>query len=153
LTIWLSADILAIIFYKKPDYKLNSIFKILILVLLLCVLTQTWSIGFGLDNIFVAIVFAGIIYLVIGLKNPFFLENKVLKYLGKISYGLYMYHVVGIIIAINLIIFINPTFNGNDLFYNTLLSVLSISFTILISFLSYHFMERKILKFKDRFLK
>jgi peptidoglycan/LPS O-acetylase OafA/YrhL len=142
--------LLAIFYYKNPNYKLKVLTKLLIYLAVILFLIKTWSIGFGLDNVLAALTFAGLIYIVINFRNPVLLENSILKYLGKISYGLYMYHVIGIIVSLNLILKFSPTYNGNELNKNILLYFLSIIITITISAISYFFMEERILRFKDR---
>jgi len=72
------------------------------------------------------------------------LESKPLKYLGKISYGLYMYQPIAIALAFKIAALFQPVFNL--LFYT-----LSIAFTILISAASYKYFESYFLQFKRRF--
>ena len=72
------------------------------------------------------------------------LENKYFNYLGNISYGLYMYHPIGIMLAIFLTVAIgHPT--------NWLIYPLSLLFTIIIAGLSYRYFETYFLKFKHKF--
>lgn len=142
--------LLAIFYYKKPNYKLKLLPKLLIYLAVFFFLMKTWSIGFGLDNILSAFTFAGLIYIVINFRNPILLENTILRYLGKISYGLYMYHVIGIVVSLNLIMKFSPTYKGNELNQNILLYFLSIIITIVISAVSYFLMEERILRFKNK---
>ena len=72
------------------------------------------------------------------------LENKVLNYLGNISYGIYMYHPIGIVLAIAISIAINYTTNW-------LIYPLSFTLTISIAGLSYKYFESFFLKFKNKF--
>lgn len=72
------------------------------------------------------------------------LENKVLNYLGNITYGLYMYHPIGIVLA--LAISISIDFTTNWLIYP-----LSFILTIIIAGLSYKYFEAFFLKFKNKF--
>jgi len=74
------------------------------------------------------------------------LENKYFNYLGNISYGLYMYHPIGIMMAINLAVTIG--YPSNWLIYPA-----SLIFTILIAGLSYKYFEAYFLKFKHKFSK
>ncbi len=78
------------------------------------------------------------------------LENAALKYLGKISYGLYIYNPLGIVISMNICLFL---FNVESLFFNICLFILSVAITVLLSSLSYHLFEEKFLKLKPRFSK
>lgn len=72
------------------------------------------------------------------------LENKVLNYLGNISYGLYMYHPIGIVLSLTICISIG--FSTNWLIY-----LLSFIFTIIIAGFSYKYFESYFLKYKDKF--
>ena len=72
------------------------------------------------------------------------LENNLLNYLGKISYGLYMYHPICIFLAIYICISIG-------IHSNWLIYPMSVIFTIAISGLSYRYFESYFLKFKTQF--
>lgn len=72
------------------------------------------------------------------------LEFKWLSYLGKISYGLYMYHGVAIVIAIRLLTMLQI---ANSFF----ILIASMAFTIAIAHVSYHYFESMFLRLKSRF--
>ncbi len=72
------------------------------------------------------------------------LENKFLNYLGNISYGVYMYHPIGIVLALTISVRINFTTNW-------LIYPLSFAFTILLAGFSYKYFESFFLKFKNKF--
>jgi len=72
------------------------------------------------------------------------LENRLLNYLGTISYGLYMYHPIGIVLALQIAISIKFT-------TNLLLYPLSLLLTVVIAGLSYQYYEVFFLKFKHKF--
>ena len=77
------------------------------------------------------------------------LNNKLFNFLGDISYGIYMYHlliVFGIILFLKKYLATMPDFVGTIFFYLVLTSVV-----ILISFLSKTFFEGYFLKIKGRF--
>ena len=136
-----------IYFYLKPTFKFNMFIKIAVSAVVFYIIAFTTNVGFGLDNIIAALCFAMLIMLVATTDSISFLENRVFKFIGKISYGLYMYHVVAIIIALNLMKIIVPDFNGQG-YLNIVLHVLSVSLTILIAKLSYMYIEKYFLKFK-----
>ncbi|MEL7001798.1 MAG: acyltransferase [Bacteroidota bacterium] len=79
-------------------------------------------------------------------KNSF-LEGRVMKYLGSISYGVYMYHVVAIYLVQVIINRLNILSSDNVIVIN----ILSVIFTIIISAISYELMEKKFLKLKKTF--
>jgi len=103
---------------------------------------QIW--GYSLLNYFFAVT----IYAVArdGLFNRF-LELGWMKYLGKISYGLYVYHYILIFVAgrnQDLI-----TLNFDQTRFVT--AVVSFSVTVLVAALSYKYIERPILGLKDKY--
>lgn len=67
------------------------------------------------------------------------LENPILNYLGKISYGLYMWHYMVVLLVVSF-------FEGQWICYP-----LSFLFTIALASLSYHAYEMTFLKLKSRF--
>lgn len=77
-------------------------------------------------------------------KVIFSLEHKYTNYLGKISYGLYMFHPIIIFIVIKFSIYLNIP---NNYFIYPLVFIL----TILISSLSYDFFEKKFIDKKIKF--
>ena len=72
------------------------------------------------------------------------LVNKILNYLGNISYGLYMYHPIGIVLALAITVSI-------DYITNWLLYPLSLAITIIIAGLSYKYFEAFFLKYKNKY--
>ena len=68
-------------------------------------------------------------------------KNKYINYLGKISYGLYAYHMIAIALTFSIL----KSLNVNS---RILITIFSFILTILISHLSFKYIENKILKFK-----
>jgi peptidoglycan/LPS O-acetylase OafA/YrhL len=87
-----------------------------------------------------------IINFAVNKKIKISLENNILNYLGNISYGLYMYHPIGIVLAL----YISLSFDINT---NWLIYPLSLILTIIMAGLSYKYFESFFLKFKVRFSK
>ncbi len=85
-------------------------------------------------------------------KNSFFkMKNiKWLSSLGKYTYGLYCLHFIGILVAINVtkILKLNTEL-WQVLFLETTLALLT---TFIFAYISYHFMEKPILKLKRKFI-
>ena len=79
----------------------------------------------------------------------FMLQNKSLDYLGKISYGIYMFHCLCIAIAfyiINRFSSFSPSTAGNAIAY-----ALIFGLTILIAAISYRWIEKPFIQKKYRF--
>ncbi len=76
------------------------------------------------------------------------LENPVMKYIGKISYGLYLFHVIVIILCTNILAKYFPALGGIE--YQVVLYTLTIPGSVLISGIIFKYFETPILKFKDR---
>ncbi len=76
-------------------------------------------------------------------KNIVSLQNPVLIYLGKISYGLYMYHPIVIFLVLKLMLRYNC-------FSSPLYYILSFGLTILAAGISYRYLENPFLKIRNR---
>lgn len=73
------------------------------------------------------------------------LEFKALNYLGKISYGLYMYHPLAIILSVRLFQYFGL------LEYHVGILIVTFILTVLIAGLSYQLLEKKFISLKVRF--
>ena len=106
---------------------------------------------YPLNSEYYALFFA---YFVLNLaSNPdsiLNLEYKWINYLGKISYGLYIYQTAMVVFSIRILQWV---FNNNTptLSFNILLYTLSIGFTFITSALSFHYFEHWFLTLKHRF--
>ena len=76
------------------------------------------------------------------------LENPFMNHLGKISYGLYIYHVFVIVLIINFLNRFFPDFNGTA--YQVILYILTFAGSVLVATISYSGFEKPLLAFKDR---
>ena len=81
-------------------------------------------------------------------KSVIKLENRILKYLGKLSYGLYTYHPLCIIISLTLL---KPSYFINPLLFNCVLYLSVTLISIGLSAISYHFFEQPFLNLKKTF--
>jgi peptidoglycan/LPS O-acetylase OafA/YrhL len=77
------------------------------------------------------------------------LENKLFDFIGRISYGIYVYHVMVIILLGKMLVNHIPVFN-TALQIVTLVALVFL-ITIFISFISYHFFEKRFLILKAKF--
>lgn len=141
----------AILFYenRKGVNRLNNLFvftlSIIALILLYMYLPNTYE----FFRLIYAILFIIIILNLVGnkeIENIF--ENKLLKYLGKISYGIYMYHQIIVVLVLKMVL---EYFNQFNLFENILVYIATILLTIVISHISYKYLEEPILKYKSNF--
>jgi prepilin-type processing-associated H-X9-DG protein len=142
-----------ILFYKKVNI-LNIIYNKFIQISVYGVLIVSMIVGLQLPYIgheFYAVLFCIIILNVS--SNPDTLVNleiKSLSYLGKISYGLYMYHPIAIVICL---LSLNQLFKSDfdSIISNIFLYFLSITLTIIMAVISYYLYEKRFLKLKNRF--
>lgn len=79
------------------------------------------------------------------------LENKPLNFLGKISYGLYVYHLFAAVICIKLLAGIYPATFMGQIFWQAGLWVSTLLLSVLISHLSYTYIEKRFLSLKKSF--
>ncbi|NOQ70961.1 MAG: acyltransferase family protein [Crocinitomix sp.] len=99
---------------------------------------------------FVAIMFTGLLLVFIPKNSPLrFSETNVFTRLGKISYGLYVYHLIWIHVLIKIC-------KNYDVVIDTWTEMISFGLitlvaTIGLSILSYHLFEMPILKLRERF--
>lgn len=100
-------------------------------------------------RIFYAVLFLIIILnLIMNEKLNNLFENKLFNHLGKISYGIYMFHKILIVVVINMSLIF---FKNIGVIENIVIYIFSILFTLLISHLSYIYLETPLLKIKDKF--
>lgn len=76
-------------------------------------------------------------------------RNKLLGYFGKISYGLYVYHVASIWLAYKITDLLVPP--ERLLVYPLTVLLLGLIITLLVSMLSYQFLEKPFLRLKEKF--
>jgi peptidoglycan/LPS O-acetylase OafA/YrhL len=136
----------ALVFYKQHKviaflyHRITQIITLLALVVLIVMGYSFPYMHFQIYSLLFAIVIVNLAF------NPatiLKLENPVFNYLGKISYGIYMFNFIGIIIALKILLHFH-------LFNNVLSYALSFIITIGLSALSYHFFESYFLRLKNR---
>lgn len=144
--------LIALLVKEKSEGFLLLINKIKGFLILATILLFTLSSFYKVDTFFIPFsVFALSMGLVIGCYYNFtgilgyVLNNIKLQYLGKISYGLYLYHKP-------IPFFIKIIISKSQIPINNLiLFVASFLLSIMIAHASYHLIEKPILKFKDKF--
>lgn len=132
--------------YLKFIYSPITYYSSIILIPIL-----VYSPDFIQDGIHIiyAILFSIIILNILSkTSSNSFLENKIINYLGTISYGIYMYHLF--IIAISCFL-LKTCLHIENFFLNYLIILFfSTLLTILISHLSYKYFESYFLKLKEK---
>jgi peptidoglycan/LPS O-acetylase OafA/YrhL len=144
----------AYLIFAKKENILKILFRKDVQILVYSILILMLGIGFhfpGLNMEFYGIFFCFFILNVS--QNPksiIYLEQKLIHYLGKISYGLYIYHPAVIVLCVNSIHYFLGR-NVNTTTFNLILYPSAILLTILVCDLSFRFIETPLLKLKDRF--
>lgn len=158
LDLFCYGGLLAYLHYYKYDvlHKLIGLKpilqkRLLLFIILLMVLINPYILkeGMGLlfHSTFYGILFFILIAIFLSKENIFSINDKnPMSYLGKISYGLYVYH----IIVINFLIQIFKKWGWSlDLpLYSVLFFFLSLALSVLISAISYRYFEKPFLYFK-----
>ncbi|WP_247237178.1 acyltransferase [Telluribacter sp. SYSU D00476] len=75
------------------------------------------------------------------------INNRFMNYSGKISYGLYLYHVAVMIPILNLLRDYQPIMSGVS--YNLVLYTSVVAISILVASVSYEYLEKPLLRYKD----
>ncbi len=133
-------------FIKIKAFIFNRYFQVLVLVLVLVCISC--SVGLPVEALsyeLYAILFGILIAnLAANDRRIINLEYPLFNYLGKISYGLYMYHPLMIVVCMKCLIHFN-CFNNYFLYPTAILS------TIAVAGLSYRFFEQQFIRKKKRF--
>lgn len=101
----------------------------------------TWQMAVG--HPFTALASAAVLLAVLGAQHGFF-RNRILLYMGKISYGLYVLHEFAHFCAIRLV----PASTPRGVFAQ---SIVGLMLTILLAAASYRWLESPFLRLKERF--
>jgi peptidoglycan/LPS O-acetylase OafA/YrhL len=121
-----------------------SIFSIPILILYTPNIIQD-----GIHIVY-SIIFLTLIIFISGFNNIKLLEHPMLNYLGKISYGIYMYHFMIIPFILNLAKAYITNIN-NEIVYNIIVYTIVIIATIATASLSYFLIEQPFIKLKGKY--
>jgi peptidoglycan/LPS O-acetylase OafA/YrhL len=140
--------------FNKKDKILSFLFKKEVQVVVYSILFLMLGTGFhvpGFNMEFYGIFFCFFILNVSQNKDSiFYLEQKFIHYLGKISYGIYIYHPAVIVLCVNSIhYFFGKNLSG--ITFNFMLYTSAFLLTISVCEFSFRFIETPLLKLKDRF--
>lgn len=144
----------AYLVFEKKDKILSILFRKDVQIVVYLILSLMLGTGFhvpGINMEFYGIFFCFFILNVS--QNPntiLYLEQKVIHYFGKISYGIYIYHPAVIVLCVNSIHYFVGK-NLSNLNFNLLLYPSAFLLTIAVCELSFRFVETPLLKLKDRF--
>ncbi len=144
----------ACILFQKNDKLLKLVYNKYVLAssILFIPLLMLFTPPFLQDGIHLvySVIFLIIILNVTGNKTIFFsLENKYLNFLGKISYGLYMYHFLLIPI---ILYYMKPLKNAvNETWANVIIYSLVIVSTVVVSAISFYCFENIFIKKKAKY--
>jgi peptidoglycan/LPS O-acetylase OafA/YrhL len=151
---FLAGGLISIVNIRKKNKIFKSIFLhipvyfIFLLTFFTSFFTFTSFYSFHLFHLFTSAILIGLLA-----DYPLFIiKSKLINYLGQISYGIYMYHVIVITGLVILVKQTNIHLAINEQLYILLFSVVAIAITLIISHLSFRYFERLFYKSKP-FLK
>ncbi|MBN8693911.1 MAG: acyltransferase [Bacteroidetes bacterium] len=135
---------------KYLDLILNN--TLMFASLFMILISVYFTPGFIQDGVFIlqSVLFLIVIINVSSNPNTILkLENKMFVFLGNISYGIYMYHMI-MIVAVMLLMEKLGIAVDNSLLSQFLIYSLSVGLTILVSWLSYRYFETYFIKLKKK---
>jgi peptidoglycan/LPS O-acetylase OafA/YrhL len=139
---------------KKLEFFKKSIIYPIIIVITTLVYFTTDILEFNqlwLNNFFISIIFSLFIHTLSFNNHKVIITNRKINYLGKISYGIYMFHVL----ALNAVVFLFLKFDEmkifNDILSIILINIFTFVLTILMAHLSFKYFESYFLKLKNKY--
>lgn len=141
--------------YKRPELYSKSVLKRCSALFAIALVLYFFDGSIALSSLSLGLVYIGSNNAFVGLFKRF-LENKKVVYIGKISYGVYLYHLP--IAYIFTVYLFDPVWNSINfgslgiLKYNSWLIKLPLYalITVFIAHVSYSLIEKPILKYKER---
>jgi peptidoglycan/LPS O-acetylase OafA/YrhL len=145
----------AFLVFKKAKiifFLNNKIIQILAwLVMFMLILNIFQFINSIIEIFIIELITLIIIIGQINIKNRIVnLENKIMSYFGKLSFGIYVYHPL-LILILSKISFTNGFYKFEEFEKTVIVFLLIIFFTIVVSHMSYYKYEVKFLKLKHKF--
>jgi peptidoglycan/LPS O-acetylase OafA/YrhL len=129
---------------KIKKILFNVWVQLMMLALLVLLASTGYYFKFFNNEIYAILLGYQVCNLAINPKPIFSLENKLFNYLGKISYGLYMFHPLAIVCAIKLCLLLSYA-------HNILLYPLALAIAIMLSAFSYRFFEKYFIAKKTKY--
>lgn len=136
-------------YYKNKFFMFITTHKVVQMLSWLCVvllLINKFHISSVINHEFISLVAVCLIMGQITRSSFINLENKIFDFIGKISYGIYVIHMV-------LILYLSSLFGklSNSVFNYILVYLTVLACTIFFSWISYEFFEKKFLKMKEKY--
>ena len=128
--------------YKPLTFVLSLVASILLIYL------TPQKLQDGIHVVY-SVLFLQMILFVANNSKSIYFDNKLFNYLGKISYGLYMYHFM--VIPFCIYFYVKYFRMDSAMMENIILYCAIILTTILISSISYQFIEQRFIKLKSRY--
>jgi len=147
-----TGSLISIIYYHpntliKKLLTFSTVLNVFMVTLPFILWFSNINFGFFQATIY-SLLFAWMIILIVNGTLTSLFDNKILNFLGQISYGIYMYHYIILLLLMKIMY---PYFEKHSILSNVFLYSLVIILTVMVSYLSYHFFEKTILKFKKKF--
>jgi peptidoglycan/LPS O-acetylase OafA/YrhL len=142
----------ALLFFKKNillGFLYNRMTQLIVLLAAAYYLCTGHSFGLVDDDVYSLFFVFIILNVATNPRSLLKLENRVCDFLGKISYGLYAYNWIAVVITINLMGRFG--FISNIYFRNLYIYLVSFTLLIIFSAASYYLMERVFLRMKVRY--
>lgn len=134
-------------FFLSFKESLNNRYLYFLNIIFIVILLFTPVFGYYIQKIVISTLYLTLIVLTI--NNTFYFRSKLFNELGKISYGIYMYHPFVMFLIFPFVEKFIPGKIGVFLFSY----IFIIIFTSIISYLSYYYLEKKFLLFKEKYSK
>ncbi|UPT66733.1 MAG: acyltransferase [Sphingobacteriales bacterium JAD_PAG50586_3] len=145
-------SLFAVLYYNKSKYIRFLSSKIFVCNLLIVLPFMLWAWGFHIpyftSELYALLFSISILNISTSDNAKINLDNGLFKFLGKISYGIYMYHwvVLALLFKYGIDYFKIQSIESNAVLYST-----GIIGTIIIATLSYHLFELPFLKLKEKY--
>lgn len=142
-----------LLFYQKHKILkvlFNKYLQIALYLTVAVITVKGWTMPWYNNEWYAIIFMVLILNLAANGKSVLNLEFKLLNYLGKISYGLYMYHNLVLTVVLKLII-IYPIVYPGTLAGGIVYHIVALGGTIIVSAISYEYFEKWFLSLKGRY--
>lgn len=136
---------------KTAEYLGNPFLQYLVIIITVLFIITGVHFGLVTHEVYALLFFYIIINAAGNARSIIRLENRIFRYLGKVSYGIYMFHLAIVIMTFNGL----KTYMGSgttlSMTMNSIVYILIFSLTIGIATLSYETYEKYFLGLKKRF--